>query len=116
MLGNHSSFGSWFRLTQKTIESVTSSSILHARAAAFGSRERVVLVWLACLFIHGLIGEQGSQRFDPFVQRHPEKIGDPSRSSEAVALVKAHRACERFGRIERDAFAMLISDLDLGGL
>ena len=114
-MGNHSSFGSWLRLTHKTIESVTSFSILHARAVV-SAAEGVLFSLARLLFIHGLIGEQGSQRFDPFPCSGIPKTLRPVQIEEAVALVKAHRACERFGRIERDAFAMLISDLDLGGL
>src|SRR5215831_16325532 len=33
-----------------------------------------------------------------------------------MARVEAHRACERFGRVECDALATLVSDLSFGSL
>lgn len=44
-----------------------------------------------------------ADRFDVFVQRHAEKVGDAARRRVAVFRVEAHRFLQRLGRVERDA-------------
>jgi hypothetical protein len=43
--------------------------------------------------------------FDVLEERHAEEVADDSRRTKSAAPIEAHRAFERFGRIERHARA-----------
>src|SRR5207302_9116840 len=55
--------------------------------------------------------ETRSESFHVFVKRHAEKIANTPRSPVAILFVEAHRALQRLGRVEGDAFAITLAEL-----